>query len=286
MTAERYIPAYGLYGEGQLFPEILHVEKITDRAKGLSWNIAPHRHPHLHQFLITKRGTTELTIDGRTMTLSAPSVINIPPWAVHGFAFSSGTEGLVVSLPVAEFPTLFDEEPLASRLKHWQISDLTDDLSNAAATLHASYLSTSFARETILRALGTNLGALVAGTIEVPRSKGIGTHQDDLIVRFERLVRDRFKDRLKLTAYANALAVSPSHLSRSCRQTTGVSASRFIESVLFKEACSQLAYTRLPIQKIGYDLGFDDAAYFSRAFRKHTGMSPGSYRKSTTRSHE
>ncbi len=282
MRDERYIPAYGLYGEGQLFPEILHVEKILDRAQGLAWKIAPHRHPHLHQFLFSNQGRTELHIDGKVVKLTGKTVINIPPWAVHGFTFSSGSEGLVVSLPVSEFASLFEQDPTASCLKHWHVVKLTDELSDAAERLYASYQSTSFARLTVLRALGTHLGALVAGEIAVPNTKKQGKQEDSLILRFESLARNRFKKRLKLTDYADILAVSPSHLSRSCRQTTGVSASRFIESVLFKEACSQLAYTQLPIQSIGYDLGFDDAAYFSRAFRKHTGMSPGSYRKSTS----
>jgi len=286
MTTQSNVPAYGLYGEGQLFPEILHVEKIHDRAAGHAWKIAPHRHPHLHQFLFINRGTTELFIDGKSVTLAAGSGINIPPWAVHGFTFSTGTEGLVISLPVAEFAQLLDEDPTTANLRHWQAFQLTPDLNDAATMLYDTYHSSVAAREIALRSLGTYIGALVAGSMDLPSAASARTQKNALILRFEAEVRNRFKERLKLADYADALAVSPSHLSRACKQTTGVSASRFIESVLFKEACSQLAYTRLTIQQIGYDLGFDDAAYFSRAFRKHTGMSPGSYRKSTAQGFE
>ena len=282
MHDKNIIPAYGLYGEGQLFPEILHVEKILDRAAGNAWKIAPHRHPHLHQFLFISRGAAELFIDGKTVTLPKGNGINIPPWAVHGFTFSPETEGLVISLPVAEFATLFAEDATSARLRHWQAFKLTQDLIEASIKLYDMYNASIVARETVLRSLGTYLGALVAGSIDVPSAKSKQLNNNALILRFESDVRNRFKERLKLTDYADALAVSPSHLSRTCKQTTGVSASRFIESILFKEACSQLAYTRLAIQQIGYDLGFEDAAYFSRAFRKHTGMSPGSYRKSTS----
>lgn len=275
------IPAFGLYGEGRLFPEILHVEKILDRAAGHSWKIAPHRHPHLHQFLIVRKGHTRLLIDGQSVEIDQGWLINLPPWAVHGFTFSPGTEGLVISFPVSEFPELFDHDPVASFLKHWQTVEIDALLGDAIELLYESYQTTTFNRAVALRSLGTYVGTRVASSLELPKGVGRTTPIDSLILRFESLVRARFRDKLKLSDYAQQLAVSSSHLSRSCRQVTGVSAMRFVESVIFKEACSQLAYTRIPISKIGYDLGFEDAAYFSRAFRKHTGMSPGAYRKST-----
>lgn len=281
MTQKTDIPAFGLYGEGSLFPEILHVERILDRAEGHSWKITPHRHPHLHQFLIIRKGSAELLIDGQIVALGQGWLINIPPWAVHGFTFSPGTEGLVISLPVAEFAELFEAEPTASRLKHWQTTEIDLQLTATAELLYESYQSTKFGRAVALQSLGIFLGTLVAGALELPTDAGREAQVDGLIPRFEALVRARFRDRLKLTEYAAALAVSPSHLSRTSRQITGTSATRFVESVVFKEACNQLAYTRTPISRIGYELGFDDAAYFSRAFRKHTGMSPGAYRKST-----
>jgi AraC family transcriptional regulator, transcriptional activator of pobA len=281
MSQKIYIPAFGLYGEGHLFPEILHVERILDRAEGHSWKIAPHRHPHLHQFLIIRKGHAELKIDGKTATIGQNWLVNIPPWAVHGFTFSPGTEGLVISLPVVEFSELFETNPTGSNLKHWQTCEIDLQLNTAAELLYETYQSVSFARAVTLRSLGTFIGTLVAGALKPHNETAREFVSDGLVPRFEALVRARFRERLKLTDYATALAVSPSHLSRMSRQITGTSATRFVESVVFKEACNQLAYTRTPISRIGYDLGFDDAAYFSRAFRKHTGLSPGAYRKST-----
>jgi AraC family transcriptional activator of pobA len=281
MTYAPSIPAFGLYGEGSLFPEILHVEKILDRAEGHAWKIAPHRHPHLHQFLIVRKGHARARIEGQTVDIRQGWLINLPPWAVHGFTFSPGTEGLVISLPVSEFPALFDQDPVAAFLKHWQVLRASDILNEAVDLLFKSYQTATFNRAMSLRSLGTFVGTLAASLLEVPKGAEHATPIDGLILRFEALVRARFREKQKLSDYAAALTVSSSHLSRSCRQVTGVSAMRFIESVVFKEACSQLAYTRIPIAKIGYALGFDDAAYFSRAFRKHTGMSPSAYRKST-----
>jgi len=281
MTAIQNIPAYGLYGEGRLFPEVLHVERIHDRAKGHSWEIAAHRHPHLHQFLFIRTGDAQLSVNGQAHALGQGWLVNLPPWTVHGFTFAPETDGLVVSLPVAEFSDLFETPPIASRLQHWHTVKPNGHLVHALELLYAGYRTASLGRSLSLRSLGTYVGTLIASSMGLPAQTACLSPTDTLIPKFETLVQSRFRERLKLSDYASDLRVSPSHLSRRCRQVTGVSAMRFIDSVVFKEACSQLAYTRAPIVSIGFDLGFEDAAYFSRAFRKHTGMSPSAYRKST-----
>ncbi|WP_313329399.1 helix-turn-helix domain-containing protein, partial [Stutzerimonas balearica] len=47
---------------------------------------------------------------------------------------------------------------------------------------------------------------------------------------------------------------------------------------LAREAQRQLAYTDLDVQQIARDLGFADAAYFSRFFRKQAGVTPSAFR--------
>lgn len=282
MARELKVPAFGLYGEGQLFPEVLHVEKIFDRAEGHAWKIAPHRHPHLHQFLMIDHGHADLQIDARNTVIEAGMVLNLPPWTVHGFQFEPGTEGLVISLPVSEYPDLFDVGPASIPLKHWFATNASERLDTTIETLFEVYQQGSFARREMLKTYATLVGYLLADASAHSAGTTANAAGESLIIRFETMVRKRFHERLKLGDYARDLAVSVSHLSRTCRDTTGASPSRFIESVVFKEACAQLAYTNTRVAQIGYDLGFHDAAYFSRAFRKHTGMSPGDYRRSMT----
>lgn len=281
MAPQKSVPAFGLYGEGQLFPELIHVERIFDRAHGHAWTIAPHRHPHLHQFLIIQTGAATARIDTQIVPIPAGHALSLPPWTVHGFHFEPYTEGLVISLPVAEFPTLFESGEVSNRLKHWQRIETPAPLLTTAETLYQSYSSTSFARRTYLKTLGDLFGLQFAEVQGAP-APAQDTTADALVLRFEALVRRHFRERLRLEDYARELAVSASHLSRCCKEMTGAPASRFIESVVFREACTHLAYSRQPVAQIGYDLGFQDAAYFSRAFRKHTGMSPGAYRKSVS----
>jgi AraC family transcriptional activator of pobA len=52
-----------------------------------------------------------------------------------------------------------------------------------------------------------------------------------------------------------------------------------IHERVVREACTRLQQLDLPVEQIGYGLGFRDPAYFNRFFRKYRGASPGDYRR-------
>ena len=116
MAQKHKIPSWQLYGEDSPFPDILHIEKIIDRAAGLDWQIGPHRHLHLHQIFLILSGQVRLTLDGAPTPAAPPVLLNIPRGTVHGFSFSAATEGYVLTLPAADFPELFG--PQAETLTH------------------------------------------------------------------------------------------------------------------------------------------------------------------------
>jgi AraC family transcriptional activator of pobA len=78
--------------------------------------------------------------------------------------------------------------------------------------------------------------------------------------------------------YADALGVSPTHLSRVSRALTGLPASGVVDQRLMREARRLLAYTSMSITTVAYALGFDDPAHFSRAFNRLFGCSPRAFR--------
>ena len=79
--------------------------------------------------------------------------------------------------------------------------------------------------------------------------------------------------------YAAALKVTPTHLSRVTREAFGCPATQMIRDRVVREARRNLVYTNLPIATIGYALGFNDPAYFSRTFALATGLSPSEFRE-------
>ncbi|MDO9525330.1 MAG: helix-turn-helix transcriptional regulator, partial [Gemmobacter sp.] len=78
---------------------------------------------------------------------------------------------------------------------------------------------------------------------------------------------------------AASLGVTPTHLSRVCRLTTGRSAKAILADRVIFEARRMLSETRLPVGTVATQLGFTSPAYFTRAFQHHTGQTPTDFRR-------
>lgn len=276
LAMTRLIPSWQLYGEQSPFPDLLHIERIVDRAAGLDWRIAPHRHLHLHQVFLMKSGVVRLTIDGRDQRAEPPVVINLPRGTVHGFTFAAGTEGFVLTLPAADFPEVFrPQSGAASGLAQAFVLPATVALEAQFTGLATDHASGGPLRRLRLRA---DALALCAAVAECAPGTAAPQAADPRMVAFEALIRGHLDAGWRLADYAGALAVSDRHLRRLCRDATGLSAHAFIDTIRLREACRLLAYTRMQVQEVGFALGFDDPAYFARVFRRGTGLSPGGYR--------
>ena len=78
---------------------------------------------------------------------------------------------------------------------------------------------------------------------------------------------------------AERLFVTPKHLSETIKKDMGVTPTDYINSQLIKESQKLLHSTDLQIKEIAYQLGFSDASYFNRLFKKITEVSPTVYRE-------
>jgi AraC family transcriptional activator of pobA len=103
---------------------------------------------------------------------------------------------------------------------------------------------------------------------------------DHLVSEFLRLADTHSCERWRLPDYARALNVSVGHLRATCVRVTGSSPVQLIHACLIREAKHRLVATDAPVSAIALELGFQDAAYFSRLFHAKSGSSPMQYRLS------
>lgn len=83
---------------------------------------------------------------------------------------------------------------------------------------------------------------------------------------------------LRIQEMAKSLRTPPHILSRSFRQDTGLGLKEYIEQMLMQKARLLLLYTNIPVNQIAEELGFSDAFYFSRFFKKREQLCPREYR--------
>ncbi len=79
---------------------------------------------------------------------------------------------------------------------------------------------------------------------------------------------------------ASALNISRSVLFEKCRAVLGKAPTEYLRDLRFEKAAEMIKEGSHPIAEIAYRAGFNDAHYFSKAFRKRYGMTPSEYRKS------
>jgi AraC-like DNA-binding protein len=88
----------------------------------------------------------------------------------------------------------------------------------------------------------------------------------------------QFRSGRGVNDYAAQLGVTPTHLSRVCRDATGRPAHALLNERVMQDARRLLRDTDMPAREIAETLGFSSAAYFTRAFQQATGRTPTGFR--------
>ena len=78
--------------------------------------------------------------------------------------------------------------------------------------------------------------------------------------------------------YAGILHVTPKYLSKTVKEITGKTCGEMIDEMVVIEAKALLNDTSLTIGQVADELHFSDQFFFSKYFKKQTGISPFGYR--------
>lgn len=101
----------------------------------------------------------------------------------------------------------------------------------------------------------------------------------DAVSQFLELAFDPSQMPGSIAYYASELGISGNYLSRLVKKSTGRSVGDWIDIVRIQRAKRLLSETRLSIIDVAAEIGIEDQSYFSRLFKKETGMTPSAFRK-------
>lgn len=83
-------------------------------------------------------------------------------------------------------------------------------------------------------------------------------------------------DKKELAAHCRT---HPGNLSRKFKRETGMTITEYQQTLRIDQAKHLLKTETLPIDEIAWMVGYDDASYFGRVFKKITGLTPSEYRR-------
>lgn len=102
----------------------------------------------------------------------------------------------------------------------------------------------------------------------------------ELLQRYKRLIDNNFAKERQVQSYAMQLGISPNYLNVLAKRYFGKSALAMINDRVILEVKRLLSRTDCDISEIAYIVGFNELSYFSRFFKRNTGMTPIEFRLS------
>lgn len=220
---------------------------------------------------------------GRRLPCPAPCLLLVPAAIVHGFAWEVETEGAVITLATRRLAGLSWLAPETSGiLADPDVVPLSASEAETVERCVAELLrELSWAKIGHDAAVQSALLAIIVLALRGLLRKIDGAaegRQHSLVARFRERIEERFRLREPVGTYAAALNTSETALRLACAKVAGKAPAAMLDQRTLLEARRALLFSDMTITEIGYLVGFDDPAYFSRFFSKNVGQPPRDYR--------
>lgn len=266
---------------------VYNIEDITSREKILHPARSTHFGVHLNldQTLEIKYNLINYTVPKNSVFIIHPGVIHMVKQAEHLPSISIG----------------FTHDFLAASMMHKKHVDALGFLSLQsdplfvltdveAQTLYSLILYLKdmfyndghpFKEEMIYH--GFNLFMLEMGAISrkyrVNEELGVNRKQD-ILMNFMKQLAAHFKEERSVQFYANALFITPKHLTKTVKELTTKTCGEFIDEMVISEAKILLGDLSFSVGQVADHLHFSDQFFFSKFFKRRTGMSPKEFKNS------
>lgn len=258
-------------------PNQIRISSIAQLMRGGAWRLTElHDCDHDLMLWITK-GQGLAILQGIRRGVGAHNLFHIPAKTLFSMDLGRTGFGIAVRIPHDPALTLHDT-PMLLRIRevHAQ-SELTGLLDNLQRELDhdAPFMDEAARAHVSLISVWMRRQALAIYGPEEPRLPA----GQRLVEAFCALVAKEFRTGKPMADFAAMLGVTPTHLTRACRQYTGMTAADVLTRRTLYEARVLIEGTDLPLKEIAEQLGFGSAAYFSRFVLQHTKFSPSDLRR-------
>ena len=107
------------------------------------------------------------------------------------------------------------------------------------------------------------------------------TRKEDIMMSFLKVLPAHFKEERSVQFYANLLFITPKHLTKTVKELTNKTCGEFIDDMVIIEAKVLLNDLALSVANVAEHLHFSDQFFFSKFFKRHTGLTPTEFRTNT-----
>lgn len=260
----------------------------VDEAEASKISASPDE-PHQHDFeelIIGIRGKLEHFIDFKTTILDAPLVSFVTKGKVHRVIpqLKNGKCNMWVLRFKSEFIPETTFQLYANYHDHATLKMQAGNCFNRLVTI-CEIIHGEMQQENPDLGVVKHLLSALFIMIESERNKikpgpnGLEITQNTTLQSFLKILEENYHRPLGVEFYAEKLFMSARNLNLICKNILHQTVSEIIETRKLIEAKNQLTHTDKNISEIGYDLGFNEKAYFTNVFKRRTGQTPSDFRE-------
>lgn len=244
---------------------------------------------HRHNFffaLFLETGSGEHIIDFTSYPVNDHSAFFMRPGQVHQLTLKKGSTGYLIQFSRDFYSP--KEEPAnfvlrkVSNKNHCSINSKM--FKKLLSILSFIYEEQTEKQEHYKEVINANLEILF---IEIMRQsqnpQGISNDENqytqERLEELLELMQINIATHKQVTEYAKMMNISSFQLNKITKETVGKTCSQIINEQILLEARRDLLGTTNQVNQVAYNLGYEDTSYFIRFFKKHTGVSPETFRK-------
>jgi AraC family transcriptional regulator, transcriptional activator of pobA len=251
------------------------------------------KYPHRHDFfevLYLLKGSGYHVIDTNKYEIKPSCVFFMSPGQAHKLELSNDIEGFIFIFTadfyllnrsnqntLIEFPffyTIHQDNPPLLLSNESDIRFLESLFRQSISEIRESGESNTEMLRSILDLILTTCAARYQVT-ENLLNKGKG---QILVKRFFHLVEENHQKNLSMSDYSGMIGITPNHLTQTVKLLTGKTSSQIVKAKQLLEIKRLLVHTNLSISEIANQLNFEDQSYFTKFFKRETGLTPIQYR--------
>lgn len=255
------------------------------------------KYPHRHDFfevLYLNQGSGYHVIDGNKYEIKPPCVFFMSPGQAHKLELSHDIEGFIFIFTadfyllnrrnqnsLIEFPFFYtihqDNPPLQLSNPDVQFLETLFRQSIAEAVQQGEY------KMNMLRSLLDLILTTCASRYEENEHLSQRGKGQMLVKQFFHLLEENYMQNLSIAQYADRIGVTPNHLTQTVKMLTGKTSIQMIKAKQLLEIKRLLVHTNLPVAEIAGQMNFEDQSYFTKFFKRETGLTPLQFRSEALR---
>ena len=106
---------------------------------------------------------------------------------------------------------------------------------------------------------------------------------DEVIQKATEYIKNNYMNKITLESVAAHVYLSPSYLSRIFKEKTGQNFNGYLNSIRVSRAKQMLSEENADLVSVSIAVGYDDRSYFSKVFKRITGLTPHSFKASNVK---